>query len=401
MSLPKTIDSPALAKHYAAFKVSERILLTGHSHQAWPDVALEGLEQSFRDAALHVDEKWSAAFEQAEHVRRGFRELLGGIRGDIALAPNTHELLVRLISAIPGLLSHPRETEIVATRGEFHTARRQLLRLEEEGLPVRWIDAEPFETVGLRMAEALSTRTKLAICSTVFFETGRLAGGLKELATRAENLGTMLLLDTYHHLNALPFDPTGLETAFLIGGGYKYLQLGEGNCFLRSPEGSELRPIYTGWFADFSALAQKSEGRVGYGSEAGARFAGATYDPASHYRAASVLRFFKEQELTPDRLRARSLEQLSLLARGIDALGLPQEILSRDQSAPLEAFGGFLSLQTPHAEHLEKALAREGVLTDHRGNRLRLGPAPYLSDAQLEDALRILDRVIRRERFGS
>jgi len=40
----------ALARHYARFRVAERLLLTGHSHQAWPDVARDGLVESFDDA---------------------------------------------------------------------------------------------------------------------------------------------------------------------------------------------------------------------------------------------------------------------------------------------------------------------------------------------------------------
>ncbi len=31
----------ALAPHYRHFRVAERLLLTGHSHQAWPDCGLE------------------------------------------------------------------------------------------------------------------------------------------------------------------------------------------------------------------------------------------------------------------------------------------------------------------------------------------------------------------------
>ena len=30
----------ALAPHYARFRVAERLLLTGHSHQAWPDAGV-------------------------------------------------------------------------------------------------------------------------------------------------------------------------------------------------------------------------------------------------------------------------------------------------------------------------------------------------------------------------
>ncbi len=144
-----SIDSKILARHYSDFRVSERILLTGHSHQAWPNVAKEGLLESWNDAALNVDEKWGRAFEKADQVRTAFRRLLGNINGDITLAQNTHDLLVRLLSALPW----KTRREILVTDGEFHTVRRQLLRLEEEGIRIRRIPSQPSQTVGARLAE--------------------------------------------------------------------------------------------------------------------------------------------------------------------------------------------------------------------------------------------------------
>jgi kynureninase len=43
---------------YSRFGLDERILLSAHSHQAWPDVAREAQLEVFDDAARHVDEKW-------------------------------------------------------------------------------------------------------------------------------------------------------------------------------------------------------------------------------------------------------------------------------------------------------------------------------------------------------
>ena len=91
----------ALAPHYSRFRVAERLLLTGHSHQAWPDEAFEAHADAWLDAARYVDDKWEHAFAQAQHVRDGFARLLGDAGGGIALAPNTHELVVRLLSALP------------------------------------------------------------------------------------------------------------------------------------------------------------------------------------------------------------------------------------------------------------------------------------------------------------
>ena len=38
----------ALAPHYSRFRVAERLLFTGHSHQAWPDVAFDGQVEAWR-----------------------------------------------------------------------------------------------------------------------------------------------------------------------------------------------------------------------------------------------------------------------------------------------------------------------------------------------------------------
>src|SRR5690348_13965696 len=112
----------ALAPHYGRFRVAERLLLTGHSHQAWPDCALEGQLAAFSDAADFVDGKWERAFERAERVRRGFAARLADRDGAYTLASSTHDLLVRFLSALP-LRARPR---LVTTDAEFHTVRRQL-----------------------------------------------------------------------------------------------------------------------------------------------------------------------------------------------------------------------------------------------------------------------------------
>jgi kynureninase len=183
--------------------------------------------------------------------------------------------------------------------------------------------------------------------------------------------------------------------AFVVGGGYKYMQMGEGNCWMRFPDGCSFRPVITGWFSEFATLADEREsGRTAYGQGA-ARFAGSTYDPTSHYRAAAVLEFFASQGLTQDGLRERSQHQVGLLMEAFDGLDLDPAVVDRDRSVPLGAVAGFLALRTPRAGELCKALASRGVMTDYRGEVLRLGPAPYLTDDQLRTAVEALGDVVR------
>ena len=383
----------ALAPHYSRFAVSERLLLTGHSHQAWPDRGFDAHMAAWRDAARYVDDKWEHAFAQAERVREGFTRLLGDAGGGIALATNTHELVVRLLSALP-LRTRPR---LVTTDGEFHTIRRQLDRLEEEGLAVVRVAEAPLESLAERLGSAVDDRTALVLVSAVFFDTGRIARGLGGMAESCRLHGARLLLDAYHALNVVPVSlaDEGLDDAFVVGGGYKYCQLGEGNCFLRIPRDNDLRPVVTGWFSEFTALGEgQRRGRVAYGA-GGDRFAGATYDPTSHYRAAAVFDFFREQGLTPALLREVSQHQIGLLASAFDALDLDPAVVSRDRGSPLSEVAGFLALRSPVATSLARQLRTRGVWTDARGEVLRLGPAPYLCDRQLRDAIALLGEVVR------
>jgi kynureninase len=78
-----------------------------------------------------------------------------------------------------------------------------------------------------------------------------------------------------------------------------------------------------------------------------------------------------------------------------DSLSLPEDVVTRDRSVPLDRLGGFLSLRCADAGALQAALATHGVRTDSRGPYLRFGPAPYLSDTQLETAMNALGKVVR------
>jgi len=101
-----------------------------------------------------------------------------------------------------------------------------------------------------------------------------------------------------------------------------------------------------------------------------ARFAGATYDFTSHYRGARVFRFFQEQKLTPEKLRELNQHQIEILSGG-----------TRN-----DAIGGFLAVAAPRAAKAQRALRKQNIWTDYRGDTLRVGPAPYLTDAQLDAA---------------
>ena len=184
MSSPHTLESLArtpnsLVPHYARFRVGERLLLTGHSHQAWPDVALEGQLEAWTDAAEQIDDKWERAVQIAARFRRGFARLIADDAERIVPGTNTHELVVRFLSALP-LEQRPR---LVTTDGEFHTLRRQLDRLAETGrIELVKIAALPAVTLAERVAAAADVRTAAVFVSSVLFGNAHIVPGLGTVA---------------------------------------------------------------------------------------------------------------------------------------------------------------------------------------------------------------------------
>ena len=372
------IDPVQLAKHYSKFRVSERTLLTGHSHQAWPDVGFEGQQQAWLDTADHVDDVWDLAFQKANEVRRGFARLLDDTPEHIALAENTHELLVRLLSGLP-LRKRP---QLVSTDSEFHTIRRQLDRLAEEGIEVIKVPAMPAASLAERLAITVDDRTAAVLVSAVLYANAQIVPNLRAIQQACERVGAELIVDAYHALNVVPFSlvEKELQRAYVVGGGYKYCQLGPGNAFLRFPEHCDMRPVVTGWFSEFANLSRApTNGAVVYGPGP-ARFAGATYDFTSHYRAAAVFKFFEAQKLTPQRLRELNQHQIEILSGGTKNEGI----------------GGFLAVSATRAAKIQKALRKQDIWSDYRGDTLRLGPAPYVSDEQLSAAAAALNALLQK-----
>jgi len=383
-----------LAQHYQYFDVENRLLLTGHSHQAWPDCAKVGQLKAFSDASLHVDDKWSKAFEAASSVRDGFANHLGVSSEQIALGQNTHLLVTQFLSGLP-LFKKPR---IVTTNGEFHSLRRQLNRLREEGMEIVSIASENTDATTSLIIEAINSDTSAVMVSAVFYRSARMLVGLGDIMKACEKVGAELLVDAYHAINVIPFnlESLGLQNAYIVGGGYKYCQLGEGNCFLRVPSHCKMRPIITGWFAEFETTEEEvGTGLVQYSETKAARFAGATYDPTSHYRAKEVFHFFAQHKLTPLLLRQISQHQIGLLCKTFDSFDLDPSIISRPD-LPIKNIAGFLALRSRFAQQICRALKRQGVSVDSRDDIVRFGPAPYLNDKQLTESMHKLAKIIKK-----
>lgn len=387
-----SFDTHTFREGYGRFVTDDRILLTGHSHQAWPDVARHAMLEAFDDAARYVDDKWGKAiFPKMATVGQRILGRLGFSETDaITFGKSTHELVTRLLSCFPV----SSQTTIVTTSSEFHSLYRQLSRLSEEGVRVIWVDGSDRRTLADRLIEAIVPGVSLVAFSAVFFGDAFVLPRIGDIAQRAVDVGAVPLVDAYHAFNVVPLEWGPVrDKLFVTSGGYKYAQLGEGICFLRVPADTNLRPLDTGWFADFPALERERNGKIDYGP-GGERFSGATFDPTPFYRADAVLRHFDAFDLTPERLRDISLRQTKRILDVLDDAGLGEHVVSPRSE---ERRGGFVAIRCQGASNVVARLRGRNVFCDSRHDVLRLGPAPYLYDEEIDRGTRMAAEEMRLE----
>lgn len=356
-----------------------RLHFAAHSHHFWPDVTFEAHQRAWLDAARLADDKWDTVFSSvwSQAQRHVATELSLPSPESIVFAPNTHELVLRLLSCLGP------KPKVVTSDSEFHSFERQARRLEEEGLlEVARVPAEPFATFPARLTVA-SKGAQLVFFSHVFFNSGAQVEHLDELVDSLPP-DAMVVIDGYHGFCAVP---TNLQRvgarAFYLAGGYKYAMSGEGVCFLHVPPSAlHLRPRNTGWFASFDALAQKAAGQVPY-SKSAMRFAGATFEPSGLYRFNAAMKWRQEVGLSTvnNRAHAHALQRQFLAALPEGRLSAQQLVVPESSSAR----GQFLTFRTPEANAISASLKLQGVVTDARDDRLRFGFGPYQDEGDVSE----------------
>jgi selenocysteine lyase/cysteine desulfurase len=368
----------ALKAHYSRFLQARPDVLhfAAHSHHPWPDVTREAVIHCWDDAARLADHKWDHILGAVlPRAQAGIARVLGFSRPErIAFAPNTHELVSRVLSCFPP----GRALRVLTTDGEFMSFARQLARLEESGeVRATRVPTEPFETFDSRFREAAgSEHWDVVYVSHVFFNSGFEVRDLAGIAGAARN--AIVMVDGYHGFLALPVRFDALEERiFYVAGGYKYAQSGEGACFLHVPAGCTLRPRDTGWFASFGRLTGSEPDRVEFPDD-GFRFWGATFDPTGLYRLGAVLDWLDGLGLAVadihshvralQRLFLERLERLDLPALRAEALITPRDLARQ---------GHFLTFRVPDATAMASRLEALGVDVDTRGDRLRFGFGLY------------------------
>jgi selenocysteine lyase/cysteine desulfurase len=370
-----------------------RLHFAAHSHHLWPDASFAGQVAAWNDAARLADRKWDKVMDEVwpEAQAHVARELGTEMADAVVFSSNTHDFLIRLITAAPARGDGP--LRVLTTDGEFHSARRQFARWAEAGwIALDRVAAEPFDTFSDRFfAAAKSGDHDLILVSQVLFGSGRLFERVQELAALGRAEGPWVVIDGYHAFMALdrPLGKVAAPGTFYLGGGYKYAMAGEGCAFLHAPPGFGLRPQVTGWFAEFEDLSLPP-GSVGYRRDA-SRFMGATFDPSALYRFNAVQRTLQGEGLTTRRISERVTELQRRFVAAIEETKLASaELLNPLDDGP---HARFLAFHSPDAQRWHEALMERNCVTDVRGDVLRIGFAIYQDEGDVDRLVGLLGEI--------
>ncbi|MEQ1437877.1 aminotransferase class V-fold PLP-dependent enzyme [Fontimonas sp. SYSU GA230001] len=354
----------------------QRLHFCAHSHHPWPDVSFEAQQQAWLDAADLIDAKWDKVFGEivptAQHHLARLLNLPDP--GTICFGANTHEFVLRLLSSIEA-----QPFRVLTTDSEFVSFDRQLRRLEEAGrAEATRVPVEPFSSFVARFTEAAQAGGHhLIYLSHVFFNSGYWIDDLRPIVDAVPSPRSLVVIDGYHAFMAVPIDLGRIAArAFYLGGGYKYAMSGEGAAWMHCPPGQVARPVNTGWLAELAQLSQRHGTALTY-PDSGSRFWGATFDPTALYRFNAVMDWARRHQLSVPAIRAHALELQREFLVLLDRLRHP--VLSRAALVPPEPLprGNFLAFRHPQAAHAHAQLQAADVVSDRRGDRLRIGFGIY------------------------
>ncbi|HZU09655.1 MAG TPA: aminotransferase class V-fold PLP-dependent enzyme [Pseudacidobacterium sp.] len=362
----------------------DRIYLANHSLGRPLDVMADDVHEAILLWETKLGDAWDQWLAEREAFRARMAALIHAPRTD-CVAPRTSagQGLRAVLNALPG------KPHVLSTRGEFDSIDVILKQYAALGrITVSWVDANAEGNFSVQeIIRHLRKGMDLVVISQVMFQTGQVVSGLDQLADACHAAGAKLLVDAYHAVGVFPVDASGMRADFMIGGSYKYLRGGPGAAFLYLSPGileSGLRPLDTGWFAR-EEVFNFGRTEVPALKQGGDAFLEATPPVLTWYQARSGQQFTLAMGV--ERLREYSLKQLTQLKKyladaGVCAAGGDSQ------------HGAFLTVRHAHAGELVKKLEERRIITDARGEWLRICPDCLTRDEELRAVADALCEII-------
>ncbi|MFN2488787.1 MAG: aminotransferase class V-fold PLP-dependent enzyme [Actinomycetota bacterium] len=338
---------------------------------------------------LGPEELWfEHGMPRLQECREGFARLIGADADEIAIIPSVSTGLSSIASCL-GFAARPK---VVLSEMDFPTnhyvwrAQQSLgAKLDVVASP-DGIRVEPDDVI-----ERIDDQTAVVNVNRVLFESSWIVD-VAPIVEAAHSHGALVVVDDFHGTGVLPLDVHALGIDLLVGGSLKWLCGGQGIAFLycRRNLVARLEPRVVGWFGtqdpfgfDRTTLRLRDDAR---------RFETGTYPLPQAWTASGGMSLLLEVGV--QRIRARSRELTAEIVRRADDLGL--EVLSPRAQ---ERRGGLVRVRVPggpgRAEQVLHALLARDVVTDRRGDALRISPHFFNDEGDIDRCFSELARLLR------
>ena len=303
------------------------------------------------------------------------RAVLGAAPGQTIIADSTTVVLYKLIRAALAAVTDSARTEIVLDTDNFPTDRYLLEGIaREEGLTLRWIEADPAAGVTLdQVKSAVGPSTAVVVLSQVAYRSGFLAD-LPAITAAVHDAGALVVWDLCHSAGSVELDLDAAGVDFAAGCTYKYLNGGPGSpafAYINSRHLPGLNQPIWGWMGRKDAF----EMAAGYEPAPGIRgFLSGTPAIFGMIAMQGTLDLIEEAGMRA--LREKSLKLTAFAVELHDAWLAPRGVILATPRDPARR-GSHLTVDHPDFREMTAKLWEQDVIPDFRApHGIRIGLSP-------------------------
>jgi len=328
------------------------------------------------------------------------RAVLGAAPGQTIIADSTTVVLYKLIRAALAAVTDPARTEIVLDTDNFPTDRYLVEGIaREEGLTLRWIDADPAAGVTVeQVRDATGPSTAVVVLSQIAYRSGFLAD-LPGITAAIHDAGALVVWDLCHSAGSVEIALDDADVDFAAGCTYKYLNGGPGSpafAYINARHLAGLQQPIWGW------MGRKDAFEMGPGYEAAPGIRGfLSGTPAIFGMLAmrGTLDLIEEAGMASLREKSRLLTAYALEL--YDAWLAPAGVqLSTPRAAELR--GSHVTIDHPAFREMTATLWDQDVIPDFRAPQgLRIGLSPLsTSFAELYRGVAAIRELLAAQESG-
>lgn len=196
---------------------------------------------------------WKEWLPALDAAKERFARLIGADPDEVTISHSVSSAL----SSIASSVDYRERPVVVCSDLDFPTIPYQWLAKQRDGVTVRFARSQDRIRVPLDAYQS-AVRDDVALIATshVLFTTGYIQP-VRELAGLAHSHGSLLIVDGYHSVGAIPVNVKELDVDFYVGGVLKWLLGGPGLTFIyvRKELIPQLQPAISGWFSSADQFA--------------------------------------------------------------------------------------------------------------------------------------------------